>query len=211
MKRVLLITLSLVLALVGWSAVGAEDGFYVIGGGGKSASVPKTGQTTSYGTRDDGALRMGVAWPTPRFTDNQNGTVTDKLTKLIWMKKANAFGTKTWDDALTTANGLKSGDAGTGLNDGSKAGDWRLPNVRELQSLIDYAFSNPALPNTLGTGQWTEGRPFQGVKSDDYWSSSTMAVGPDNAWYVNFWTGNLYMESAGKINLKWVWCVRGGP
>ncbi len=65
MKRVLLICLSLVLALVGGSAACAQDGFYVIGGGGKSASVPKTGQTTSRGTRDDGALQKGVAWPTP--------------------------------------------------------------------------------------------------------------------------------------------------
>ena len=156
MKRVLLICLSLVLALVGGSAVGAEDGFYVIGGG-KSASVPKTGQTTSYGTRDDGALQKGVAWPTPRFTDNQNGTVTDNLTRLIWMKKANAFGTKTWADALTTANGLAAPAAG--LTDGSKAGDWRLPNRKELQSLVDFGFYNPALPNTLGTGNI--GFPFK--------------------------------------------------
>ena len=64
-----------------------------------------------YDTKDDGALQKGVAWPIPRFTDNINGTVTDNLTRLIWMKNANAFGTKTWADALTTANGLKSGVA----------------------------------------------------------------------------------------------------
>ena len=96
MKRVLLICLSLVLALVGWSTVGAEDGFYVIPTmKGNYAPVPKTGQTTSYGTRDDGALEKGVAWPTPRFTDNNNGTITDNLTKLIWMKNAQAFGGRT--------------------------------------------------------------------------------------------------------------------
>ena len=97
MRRVLLISLSLVLALVGWSTVCAEDGFYVIPAmKGKYAPVPKTGQTISYGTRDDGDLQKGVAWPTPRFTDNNNGTVTDKLTGLIWMKNANAFGVRTW-------------------------------------------------------------------------------------------------------------------
>ena len=208
MKRVLLICLSLVLALVGGSAVGAEDGFYVIGGGG-SASVPKTGQTTSYATRDDGALQKGVAWPTPRFIDNGNGTVTDKLTKLIWMKKANAFDTKNWADALTTANGLKSGDAGTGLTDGSKAGDWRLPNVRELQSLIDYAFFNPALPNTLGTGKWAEGNPFQGVQSSYYWSSSTDVNNTTYAWAVAFNVGNVLFGD--KSGGGYVWCVRAGP
>jgi hypothetical protein len=153
MRRALLIFLSLVFALVGGTTVCAEDGFYVISGiKGKYAPVPKTGQITSYGTRDDGALHKAAASPTPRFTDNNNGTVTDNLTKLIWMKNANAFGMKTWSDALSCANGLKSGDAGTGLTDGSKAGDWRLPNVREFQSLVDYGLINPALPNTLGTG-----------------------------------------------------------
>jgi len=62
---------------------------------GNYAPVPKTGQTTSYDTRDDGALEKGVAWPTPRFTDNNNGTITDNLTKLIWMKNAQAFGGRT--------------------------------------------------------------------------------------------------------------------
>ncbi len=93
MRRVLLITLSLVLALAGWSTVGADDGFYVIPAmRGNYAPVPKTGQTTPYGAGDDGALQKGVAWPTPRFTDSENGTVTDNLTGLIWLKNANAFG-----------------------------------------------------------------------------------------------------------------------
>src|SRR4030042_1414657 len=94
MRRFLLISLSLVLALVGWSTVGAEDGFYVIPTmKGNYAPVPKTGQTNPYGlTGTDGALQKGVAWPTPRFTDNLNGTVTDKLTGLIWMTTGNAFG-----------------------------------------------------------------------------------------------------------------------
>src|SRR5215831_10404550 len=53
------------------------------------APVPRTGQTTSYAAGDDGALQKGVAWPTPRFTDNNNGTITDNLTGLIWLKNAN--------------------------------------------------------------------------------------------------------------------------
>jgi len=208
MRRILLISLSLVLVLVGWSAVCAEDGFYVIPTmKQKYAPVPKTGQTTSYGTRDDGALQKGVAWPTPRFTDNGNGTVTDNLTRLIWMKNANAFGTKTWADALTAANGLKSGDFD--LNDGSQAGDWRLPNLRELQSLIDYGYYDPALPNTLGTGKWAEGNPFQGVRSSFYWSSTTGAYSPTYAWGVHFSSG--YVDNNDKSNSCYVWYVRGGP
>ena len=60
------------------------------------APVPKTGQTTSYTTGDDGDLEMGVPWPSPRFTDKGDGTVTDNLTGLIWLKDANCFGGRTW-------------------------------------------------------------------------------------------------------------------
>ncbi len=149
----------------------------------------------SYGTRDDGALKNGAAWPTPRFTDNNNGTVTDKLTGLIWMKNATAFGQKTWADALSAANGLASGSAG--LTDGSKAGDWRLPNVRELQSLVDYGRSSPSFSGVP---------PFTGVQYNHYYWSSTNFGG--SAWYVDFNMGGVYYN--GSLALYYVWCVRGG-
>ena len=92
MRRALLIFLSLVLALVAWTMVCAEDNFYVIPAmKGNYAPVPKTGQTAPTTAGADGALRKGVAWPTPRFTDNKNGTVTDNLTGLIWIQNANIF------------------------------------------------------------------------------------------------------------------------
>jgi len=203
MRRFLLIFLSLVLALAGWSTVGAEDGFYVIPAmKGKYAPVPKTGQTTSYGTRarDDGALEKGVAWPTPRFTNNGNGTVTDNLTKLIWLRNANAFGQIAWDVALSTANGLAAPNEAAGLTDGSKAGDWRLPNNRELQSLVDYGRYNPALP---------AGHPFTNVQSSYYWSSSTYAGYTTLAWYVHFNGGHVGLDD--KSYSSYVWCVRAGP
>src|SRR5262245_4364823 len=122
------------------------------------APVPRTGQTTSYAARDDGALRKGVALPTPRFTDNNNGTITDNLTGLIWSKTANCFSNQTWELAMSAANGLHSGECG--LTDGSIAGDWRLPNIKELFSLVDYEFHQPALSNAAGTGQATWSDPF---------------------------------------------------
>jgi len=200
MKRVLLITLSLVLALVGWSTVGAEDGFYVIPAmKGNYAPVPKTGANTAYDATDDAALQKGVAWPTPRFTDNGNGTVTDKLTGLIWLKNADYFGPKTWGDALGTIIYLESGNPPS-LVDGSQAGDWRLPNLRELESLVDYSRSSPALP---------AGHPFLNVKSDYtlYWSSTTHSSIETIAWGVNFQDGVSWNE---KENDGFVWCVRGG-
>jgi len=165
---------------------------------GLRAPVPKTGQTTSYRPGDDGHLEKGVAWPTPRFTDNGDGTVTDNLTGLIWLKNANCFGTRTWTQALSDAHTLNSGECG--LSDGSSAGEWRLPNVRELQSLIDYGRWDPALPS---------GHPFTGVQSNFYWSSTTVAYDASYAWYVYLVVG--FGSSVGfKANSFYVWPVRGG-
>ena len=165
------------------------------------ARVPKTGQTTSYAARDDGELKKGVAWPNPRFTDNGNGTVTDNLTGLMWMKDANAgndcagpdAGTETWATALTSA---------AACNAASYAGqtDWRLPNVRELQSLIDYGRFSPALPS---------GHLFTSVLLSYYWTSTTGAANTSNAWVVYMPDG--FVQHGAKASPQYVWLVRGGP
>ena len=199
MRRSLLISLSLVLALVGWGTVYADDGFYVIPAmRGNYAPVPKTGQTVTYAPKDDGGLKKGVASPTQRFTDKGNGTVTDKLTGLIWMKNANAFGQRTWNQAMNDANGLASGSAG--LTDSSKAGDWRLPNLRELQSLVDYGSRTPALPAD---------HPFTGVVMSHYWSSTAKFGNTFWAWGVYFDDGHVW--DLFKDDNNYVLCVRGGP
>ena len=118
-------------------------------------AIPQqTGQTICYdvdgveidctGTGQDGEYQMGVVCPDPRFTDNGDGTVTDNCTGLIWLKNANCFEPTEWSVALTDCNDLADGICG--LTDGSVVGDWRLPNVKELLSLIDYANNFPALP-----------------------------------------------------------------
>ena len=170
------------------------------------APIPKTGQTIDYSTGDDGDLKMGVTWPDPRFTDNGDGTVTDKLTGLIWLKSAGctAFFSgdvagenfRTWVDALTAANSLSGGYCG--LTDGSISGDWRLPNKRELDSLIDFSRWNPALPS---------GHPFIGVQSSYYWSSTTYAYYTDGAWFVGMGYGGVGNYYKGYD--LYVWPVRG--
>jgi hypothetical protein len=157
--------------------------------------------------REDGATRLGVAWPNPRFTDNSDGTVTDNLTNLVWLKNANAFGVKTWTQALADCAALASGQAG--LTDGSTAGQWRLPSVRELKSLVCATYANPALANTAGTARWTEGNPFSSVQSDGYWSSTSYAASTGSARGVSFYGGNSY--SYGKPGTSYVWPVRAGP
>jgi hypothetical protein len=166
------------------------------GGGGATydAGVPKTGQTTSYRTGDDGDLEKGVAWPNPRFTDHGDGTVTDNLTGLMWTKNANLLVVpRTWNGAIDYCNGMNSGAGTYGY------ADWRLPNVRELQSLIDYGRSWPALPS---------GHPFTGVQPVYYWSSSTPAAITGSAWGVHLGYGHVGDDS--KSNTSFVWPVRGG-
>ncbi len=169
----------------------------VLNAGAAPAPTPKTGQTTSYAGWDDGALQPGVAWPAPRFVDNTNGSVTDNLTGLTWLKDANCFGSQTWNNALAKANTLASGACS--LNDRSEAGDWRLPNKNELWSLVDYGHAFPSLPT---------GHPFTSVQSSFYWSGSTYAYITDIAWgvFMNYGYVNLYHNSSP----YYVWPVRSG-
>ena len=142
--------------------------------------------------------------PISRFADNGNGTVTDNLTGLVWLKDANcANGTKLWSDALTWVATLKGDNtmcANIKLNDASTAGQWRLPNRNELQSLIDYTKVNPALPADY---------PFTGVQSSTYWSSTTYASDTSKAWAVNppFGTVGSFFKT---FSTWFVWPVRGG-
>jgi hypothetical protein len=172
-----------------------------------SAPVEDTGQQGCWdaagsviacsGTGQDGELQRGVDWPAPRFTDDGNGRVTDNLTGLIWLKLANCFGARSWADALSDANGLMTGQCS--LTDGSVATNWRLPNIKELLSLVDYGEAGPAL---------TLGHPFTSVQSSFYWSSSSAVSFLNIAWGVNINAG--FVSSDFKDGGDFVWPVRGG-
>jgi len=156
-----------------------------------TVDLPKTGQTTSYATGDDGDLEEGVAWPSPRFTDNTDGTVTDNLTGLMWAQDANLAGLRTWANALTYVDTLNI----------DIYADWRLPNRNELRSLIDYEQFNPSLPT---------GHPFTNVRSaagEFYWSSTTAAYSTGNAWIIGVRDG--YLGSSNKTFTRYLWPVRG--
>jgi len=174
---------------------------------GAPAQVIRTGQSGCWdasgtpiacsGTGQDGALVKGVT-ASPRFTDNANGTVTDNLTGLIWLRNANCFGgSNTWASSLTLANALASGQCG--LSDGSVAGTWRLPNVKELSSLVDFGRSGPALP---------AGHPFVSVATF-YWTSTTIVNNPSRAWGVSMTDGQVFNNYV-KSNTNSLWAVRGG-
>ncbi|MBF0136322.1 MAG: DUF1566 domain-containing protein [Magnetococcales bacterium] len=176
------------------------------------AIVQRTGQIICYladgsttpctGTNQDGALQKGIGKTTDaaRFTNSGDGTVTDNVTGLIWLRNANCFGSTSWSSALSSANTLASGSCN--LSDNSVAGNWRLPNTVELNSLMNLSYASPAL---------TSGHPFTNVQSggsDYYWVSSTFAYTPSDAWRLKFDSG--IVDYGGKSGSSFVWPVRGG-
>lgn len=190
------------------------------------APVEKTGQNLCYfedGITDgtcacgvsncpsgqDGDLQRGVPYPNPRFKDNGNGTVTDSLTSLIWLKNADCPNAeRTWPQAFNDIDDLNTSGTmnGNDCNDTSKGGghqtDWRLANIKELYSLIDLGQVEPAIP---------AGHPFANLRTQgNYWSSTTKVDENTNAWDVSIWNGNT-SSKRNKVNDDiYVWPVRGG-
>lgn len=152
--------------------------------------------------------------PTPATTgymDNGDGTITDLETGLMWEKKSDDESIHDkdteyfWDDAVAVHV--------AGLNNASFAGytDWRLPSVKELLSIIDYEQLDPAVNSVFHSGCVTgcTVTTCSCTRSFFYWSSTSGAAGPFNAWYVDFNAG--LVGAIGKPSfLHKVRAVRGG-
>jgi len=170
------------------------------------SQVWRTGQTTTYSAGDDGSLQKGAAWPSPRFTVNGDGTVTDKLTGLIWSQNAGTptvgactGGALNWNQALSYVACL-NGINYLGHN------DWRMPNRKELMSFIDYSRANPAL-----VSEATNTIYFYGISSvSHYWSGSPntgWGTGGGTAWRLL--TSNGMMSAYPMTQPVYTWIVRG--
>jgi hypothetical protein len=122
------------------------------------------------------------------FTDNGNGTITDNLTQLIWQKAPNTA-VLTWENALAYAENLSL----------ASATDWRLPNIKELQSLNDESVTNPSANTTF----------FPTIGVHNYWSSTSLPNQTTKSWYWNTQFGITTYDT--KTNSNYVLCVRGNP
>ena len=135
------------------------------------------------------------------FINNGDGTVIDSSTQLMWQRcsaPSTEFNcgsvtpvTYRWDDALTYCNDLTLGGYS----------DWRLPNVKTLQSLVDVTKTSSPNINTSY---------FPDTRQDDYWTSTTFAGTTPHAWYVNF---NIVIDMVSGVDKRsglYVRCVRGG-
>ncbi|MBI3246902.1 MAG: DUF1566 domain-containing protein [Deltaproteobacteria bacterium] len=171
--------------------------------------APATGQTTAYpadkndgipgavGVLDDGTVQAGA---TLSYTDNGNGTVTDANTGLMWEKKDDSNGLhdkdNAYDWALATGTWVSSvsAEGGTGF---AGRNDWRVPTAQELQSIVDYSRTSPASDPVFGP-----------TLASGYWSSTSSANGPSDAWVVFFSDGVVI--TSGKSGPFIVRAVRGG-
>jgi hypothetical protein len=133
---------------------------------GESSNIALTGQKENYDQKKRDS-QHGVEWPKHRFMDDGE-TVADALTGLRWMKKADLCGAVSWKEALEKVAELSAGD---------NKNNWRMPNIRELESLIDASQSYPAL---------SDRHPFTDT-GDVYWSSTSSSFEYD-------WAMALYLD-----------------
>ena len=118
-------------SIEGSSAVGAEMAFGVNFGTGHIKAY-----TTSIGPKHMVRAVRGPIYGTSSFVDNGNGTINDQATGLMWSQTDSGIGMD-WEHALDWAQ-TKNGEKWLGYS------DWRLPNTKELQSLVDYTRSAEA-------------------------------------------------------------------
>src|SRR5262249_52245352 len=136
--------------------------------------------------------------------------ITDVHTALMWEKLSwdgsvhDVRNTYTWANAFTAHVAT--------LNAMSFAGhtDWRLPNVRELQSIVNYENVNPAAAPLFSTncGAGCSVLTSSCAMGSDYWSSTTNADAPALAWFVDFGVGGGV--TVNKNSMEFVRAVRGG-
>jgi hypothetical protein len=168
------------------------------------ARVWRTGQMITYRPGDDGDLKKGAAWPEPRFTDNGDGTATDNLTGLMWATDANTPGPPLCDSGVKK-NWQSSLEHVSCLNANAYLGytDWRLPNEKEVLSVIDRSQYCPAL---YYDNPFVFPPPPPWVCSYDFWSS-TSTPGNGSAFEAEMAYGDMIGDS--KQYPYYVWPVRG--
>ncbi len=175
-------------------------GTYAGAGGGSSHELPDTGQTTSFATTftDDAGIVSGAQLSYSSSTINGDAVTIDNRTGLMWAQDGSAAGCNSgtgtdWETAGAYCQGLQGASSFAGYS------DWRLPNIRELMSIVNYENQRPAIDPTY----------FPNTVSDYYWSSTTYVPDSGLAWIVRFYNGAV--DAGYKGGNNYVRCVRAGP
>ena len=167
----------------------------------RSAWPLATDQTRCYDARGAavpcrGSGQDGAGGSAPGPADRRFRTredlVEDTATGLTWCRDANPFGFPyNWAEAFALVDEMNR-TAEHGI------ADWRLPTRRELFSLVSHQYVNPALP---------EGHPFENVFPGYYWTATSCARLPDQAWYLHLGGARVYRGM--KHGACLVWPVAG--
>jgi hypothetical protein len=125
---------------------------------------------------------ISASTPDSQLIDNGDGTITDSRTGLVWKQcleglSGDCSGTPdkfTWQQAQQQPGIVNSGAGFAGYT------DWRMPNIKELQSIVEEQCYSPAINSNR----------FPNTPSSHVWSGSPYAYGSDFAWYVYFSSGH---------------------
>lgn len=185
-----------------------------------SGGLPKTGQTHcnafsgGYGsssqipctaTAQDGETQKGLAHG---YVDNGDATITDSATGLMWQKCSDGQTGLDCSGGSAVSVVFDDGDGDLGISHQpainycdslslATHSDWRLPNVKELMSIVDYGRVSPAIDPTY----------FPATQSGYYWSSTADETNTNAAWVVGF-DGGIVSSDSMDSNY-YVRCVRG--
>lgn len=167
--------------------------------------IPQTGQVNCYdtggtnipcsATGQDGEFMYGKVWGSPRFIDNADGTIYDNLTGLLWITDGNLMITRDpgFDAEGTVNDGKVNAQSALNyvnlLNGSSYSGynTWRLPNILELMSLINFGETS--------TITWMQSFGFNNIGADYYWSSTTYINNTTFSWAYSFATSTKEIRS----------------
>lgn len=170
-------------------------------------------QINCEGTYLDGELRTGISFRYPRWEHLDDGTIRDLVTGLIWQRDANCFFTHYWGavgSPFGYMNWTRAARLVTRLNDGDYElcsyghTDWRIPNIHELASLIDYGNTD------LSIVSLPEGIPFFNLDQNKsfYWTSTSDASETGNAWAVALTNGQFWPLDKNEGDGARLWLVR---
>ncbi len=181
---------------------------------------PASGQTTCYnatgsviacaGTGQDGEKQAGANLA---YQDNGDGTVTDLNTGLIWEKQSDDNSINDRDNLFTAAT-APGHIAALNTNNFAGKNDWRMPNARELLSLVNYGVSNPAITSSAFHTNCFGGCDVSVCSCTAflaYWSSTTVTNLTNSAFTVNFTDGTVGVSAKNASFTAAVRGVRGGP
>ncbi len=126
--------------------------------------------TARYRTRCVRGGPVAAVEPPSRYRA-ADGTVLDTVTGLTWQQAVDPTAARPWTEARAHCAALALAGGG-----------WRLPTMKELQSLVDDARSNPAIDPTV----------FPDTPLDPFWTASTVTATPGSSWRVSFVHGYTY-------------------